>query len=262
MTNVVRIAREGRIATITLDRGDGRNALSAAAMRELTKTAHMLAADPSLSAIVLTGAGGFSAGADLKDPEFANRLKLPLLERREALKLGPDLCDAWERIEAVTICAIERFCIGGAVSLAVSCDFRILADDAHLRLPEIPLGMNMSWRTLPRLLALIGPARTKKMTIFGERIEAAEAEMWGLVDRVVPKGQTLAAALEWAGRIARLPPVPVRMSKQAITAQAHAHAYATSYMDLDQYALAMEGEDHREAVKAFLEKREAVFKGN
>jgi len=230
-------------------------------MAELTETARTLARDTSTSAIILTGEGAFSAGADLKDPAQAKRASAPLIERREMLKAGPDLCDAWETLEQTTICAIEGFCVGGALSLAVACDFRIVGAGVHLRLPEAPLGMNMSWRTLPRLVTLIGPARTKKLTLFGESVGAEESERWGLVDLVTPDGGTLDAARAWADRIAALPPVAVRMAKAGVNAAATALHRATSVMDLDQFALAATSEDHKEAIRAFLEKRTPHFTG-
>jgi enoyl-CoA hydratase/carnithine racemase len=257
----IRIARDGGVATVTFDRCDGRNPLSMELLKDLARAANGFEDDLETRAIVLTGAKVFSAGADLKDPAAAARARAGLLERRQLLKAGPEMCDAWERVEVPTIAAIEGFCIGGALSLAVSCDFRIVAKDSHFRLPEIPLGMNMSWRTLPRLAALIGPARTKKLTIFGERVEAEEALTWGLADTVVPAGKTLAVATEWARRLAALPPVPVRMSKQSINAASHALNYATSFMDRDQFALTATSEDNREAVAAFLEKRAPKFTG-
>lgn len=255
------VKRQKGVATVTFDRGDGRNPLSHELLKDLAAAARSFDGDLDTRAVVLTGAKVFSAGADLKDPALVKRVNAGLLERRHLLKAGPEMCDAWEAVEPPTIAAIEGFCIGGAVSLAVSCDFRIVAQGAHFRLPEIPLGMNMSWRTLPRLVALIGPARTKRLTIFGERVSAEEALSWGLVDVVVPDGQTLAAAQDWAKKLAALPPVPVRMSKQSINAAAHALNYATTFMDLDQFALTSTSEDNREAVAAFLEKRPGKYTG-
>ena len=85
-----------------------------------------------------------------------------LLERRHMTKIGPDLCDAWERVEQVTICAIEKYCIGGGVALAGACDFRVMGESATMRLPEIPLGMNMSWHcgAAPRLADRSGAHQT------------------------------------------------------------------------------------------------------
>jgi enoyl-CoA hydratase len=257
----ITIAKHGGIATVTFDRGDGRNPLSRELLQDLAKAARSFDGDIETRAIILTGAKVFSAGADLKDPAGAKRANAGLLERRYLLKSGPEMCDAWEAVEPPTIAAIEGYAIGGAVSLSVSCDFRIVAKTAHFRLPEIPLGMNMSWHTLPRLVALIGPARTKKLTIFGERVGADEAFAWGLADELAAPGQALKVARGWAERLAALPPLPVRMSKQSINAAAHALNYATTFMDRDQFALTATSEDYREAVAAFLEKRKPKFSG-
>lgn len=257
----ITIARDGAVATVTMDRGDGRNAMSRQLILELTEAARSFSDDLITQAVIVTGKGAFTAGADLKDPGLDRRRAPGLLERRHMTRIGPDLCDAWEKVEQVTICAIEKYCIGGGGALAAACDFRIMAKSSHMRLPEIPLGMNMSWHAVPRLVSLIGPSRAKQFVIFGERVEAEQALTWGLADEVVPDGEALAAARRWAGRIAKLPPNAVRMSKQSVNAAANALHQATTFMDLDQYALATTSEDYREAIKAFLEKREPKFTG-
>jgi enoyl-CoA hydratase/carnithine racemase len=257
----VSIARAGAVATVTLDRGDGRNALSKQLILELTAAAKSFRDDLETQAVILTGKGAFTAGADLKDPGLDRRRANGLLERRQMVRIGPELCDAWENIEQVTICAIEKYCIGGGAALAASCDFRIMAAGSHMRLPEIPLGMNMSWHAIPRLVSLIGPSRAKQFVIFGDRIEAEQAGEWGLADEIVSDGETLNAARRWAEKIATLPPNAVRMSKQSVNAAATALHHATTYMDADQYALATTSEDYKEAIKAFLEKREPKFTG-
>ncbi|MBV9541025.1 MAG: enoyl-CoA hydratase/isomerase family protein, partial [Alphaproteobacteria bacterium] len=184
----VSIERDGAIATVTMDRGDGRNALSRQLILEMTEAARSFADDLETQAVIISGKGAFTAGADLKDPAMDRRRAAGLLERRHMTRIGPDLCDAWEKVEQVTICAIEKYCIGGGGALAAACDFRIMAKGSHMRLPEIPLGMNMSWHAVPRLVSLIGPSRTKQFVIFGERVEADEALRWGLADEVVPDG--------------------------------------------------------------------------
>jgi len=255
----VTIEREGAVAQVTLDRGDPLNRLSLQTMRELKRAAERLREDADVSAIVLTGAQAFCAGADLTDPEMAAREAMTEVEQRNALRLGPEMCEAWSKIEAITIAAIEGFCIGGGLALAASCDHRVAASDAHVRLPEVPLGMNMSWRSVPRLVALIGPARAKELIVLGRKVEAQEALNWGLIDRMTAPGDALSTAHNLAGDYAKLPPLAARMAKEAIEVSAHALAHATSHMDRDQFMLARQSDDHKKALAAFLEKREPKF---
>ncbi|MGB1088979.1 MAG: enoyl-CoA hydratase/isomerase family protein, partial [Alphaproteobacteria bacterium] len=250
---------EDRVAEVTFSRGDDRNALSVQAMEELRDTARALAENPDLMAVILSSKGAFSAGADLKDTGSDVMRNGTMMEKRQHLKLGPDMCDAWENIEAYTIVAMEGYCIGGGSALAAAIDYRILGRSAHMRLPEVPLGMNMSWHSVPRLVAQIGPARAKQYITLGERVYADQALSWGLVEEVVDDGTTLDAARAYAQRITKLPPLPVRMTKQSVNAAAMALANATTFMDRDQYMLAVSSSDFRESVKAFFEKRDPEF---
>ena len=254
---------EGRIARVTLDRGNRLNALSPDAMRQLRAAADSFEDDLSTSVVVLAGrVDGFSAGFDLKDPEGAKRAALPLGERRRALRIGPAMCRAWYEMEQVTIAAIEGHCIGGGVALSVSLDFRTCGQSAHFRVPEVELGMNMSWGSLPRILQLIGPARTKQAIILAsDKISAAEAYDWGLVEKVVPDGQVLAEAMSFAARIAAMPPLPVGMVKTSVNRLSGALDDLAAHMDGDQYAITNTSDDHREGVAAFLERRKPRFQG-
>jgi len=258
----VTIAYGEGIAEVTFDRGDALNALSIQAMSELKMAAEILARDTKSSAIVLTGGKVFSAGADLADPAMRERDSMTLLEQREAVRLGPDLCQAWADLEQITIAAIERFCIGGGLAIAVSCDHRVASSSAHFRLPEIPLGMNMSWRSIPRIVSLIGPSRAKELVILGQKLDADKAIQWGLIDRLSEPGSAINRARELARSYSALPPLPARMAKEAIDASAQPLGHATSFMDRDQFLLARRTGDHEEAVRSFLEKREADFNGD
>ncbi|MBI1237838.1 MAG: enoyl-CoA hydratase/isomerase family protein [Alphaproteobacteria bacterium] len=255
------IAREGGLATVTLDRGDGRNALSRQILLDFKAAALSFADDLETRAIVLTGTPVFSAGADLKDPSLARRADAGLLERRLLLRAGPEMCDAWAAVRQPVVAAIEGYAIGGGVALVSACDFRIAGEGAFLRLPEIPLGMNMSWHTVPRLVSLMGPARAKAFVMLGEKLEAPIARAEGLLDAVVPDGTAFDVAMDLAARLAALPPNAVQMTKSAVDAAAGALHQASTFMDLDQFALTATSEDAKEAIAAFLDKRQPRFTG-
>ena len=258
----LQVTREGAIALVRLDRPEARNALNALMMRELTEIARLMRRRSDLQAVVLAGGpANFSAGADLG--AIQERISAPtVLQTREAIMAGPDMCRAWEEIEAVTIAAVEGYCIGGACALAVACDFRIMGEGAYMRLPEVPLGINMSWNSVPRITTLAGPSRAKRFVMFGEAADAATCLAWGMADEVTATGEALAVARQWAEKVAGLPPLPVRMTKEAVNAQANANHYATSFMDRDQYLVTTRTGDFREGVSAFFEKRKPDFKGD
>ena len=244
MSDFVRVEKglgpEGRVAVVHFDRGDGLNALSPEALRRLTDVARSFEDDAETSVVVVRGSDrAFSAGFDLKDAEGRSRQEMELGTLRRHLKLGPRLTRAWHEMEQITIGAIEGFAIGGGLAWAVALDFRIMASNAHVRLPEIALGMNMSWQSIPRMLPLIGPARTKQAVMMADRrIEAAEALAWGLVEEVAEPGKAFDAAMAFAAQIAAQPPIPVAMTKLTVNRLAHALDDLASHMDNDQFALA------------------------
>ena len=255
--------RAGRILEVSFNSPNKVNSLNNALMRELTKLAHELQFDTELSAIILTGSENiFSAGMDLKDPEAARASQMTVAERRQLVKVGPAMCAAWEALEPVTIVAIEGWCIGGGTALAVACDWRVAADNASFYVPELKLGMNMSWQSVPRFTNLIGPAKTKQLLILAEPLDAATAERWGLFDYLSAPGGSLEKARELAAQVAAKPPIPVRMAKRAINNSAGALNNAVSFMDADQFLLTQGTEDALEGARAFFEKRDPHFKGN
>ena len=254
---------DGRIAIVRFDRGDATNALSPEAMRQLTNAARSFEDDADTSVVVLTGsARAFTAGFDLKDPEGRARKTMDLGTLRRNLKLGPRMTRAWQDMEQITIGAIEGFCIGGGVALAVALDFRVMARNGHMRVPEVGLGMNMSWQSVPRMLHLMGPARTKQAVILADdRISAEQAYEWGLVEQVADPGKAFDDAMALAAKVAAQPPLSVAMTKLTVNRLTHALDDLTSHMDVDQFALTSTSEDHKEGVAAFLERRKPRFRG-
>ena len=260
--NLIQIERRGRIAIVRLVRDDRSNALSLEVLRQLTQAARSLEADPDLAAVILTGNRSvFTMGADLKDPELRAARTARLAERRVLMQTGGRMCRAWEELEPLTICAIEGWCVGGGAAIAVSCDLRVAARNAMLYVPEIERGMNLSWGAVPRITHLVGPAKAKRIIMLAEKMPAVTAQAWGLVDELADTGGALDAALAWADRAAGMPPVQMRMIKQAINASAFALDRAVRHGDFDQYALAAGSADFAEATQAFLDKRAPRFTG-
>lgn len=251
--------QRGRIAILRYDRGDGVNALSAQAMRELTEAARSFADDTETSAVILTGAKNFSLGLDLTEAQATLAEKPGLAELRRRARIGVDLCAAWEAIEPITIAAVEGWAVGGGAVIALTCDLRVMATGATLYVPEVERAMNLSWGSVPRLVALVGPARAKRIMILAEKLPAEKAEAWGLADAVAPNA--LDRAQEMAEAIAAMPPVQVRMIKTQINAAAHALAGAVSALDRDQFALSQLSEDHAESLAAFFGKRAPNYTG-
>src|SRR4051812_23173734 len=238
MYRALRSEYSGRIATVTLARPERRNALSAELMREMIACAHELAARRDLDVVLVTGAAGvFCAGADLKDSSrWAGGA--PLLEQREIAGLGQRMARAWEELPQITIAAIEGYAVGGGLALAVALDWRVMARDAFVSLPEISLGIPLTWGTLPRLVNLVGPARAKRLAILGERVSAETALAMGLIDYLCDPGQAAHTAASIAEQVLQKPRHSVRMTKETVNAYASIGAHAVSHMAHDQLELA------------------------
>ena len=220
-------------------------------MIELTEAAEIISKLSDVNAVVLCADGPFCSGADLKDKDGLFNSSEGFLERRQTMKVGPDMCKAWQNIEAFTIAAIEEHCIGGGAALAAALDYRIMSNSAYMRLPEISLGMNMSWHTLPRLVAQIGPSLTKKYAILCDKIPADEALRVGLVEESVNAGNTIMRAKAIADQVADMPIHSVKMTKASVNAAAFSLVEAVGHADLDQYLLTEYTDDFKSAALKF-----------
>ncbi len=236
-TNRGKITKRNGVATVRFDRGVRRNALDTETILALTDVARGFETDTKTRAVVLTGAADvFSAGIDLREEARWNGLQGAPAEQRFIGGQGRRLLEAWEEIPQLTIAAIEGFAVGGGVVLVSVCDWRVMAEDAFLLVPEIEIGLNLGWGALPRLVNLVGPARAKRIAILCERIDAATALDWGLIDEIVPKGKTLAAARKMAARAASMPTLAAQMTKETVNRYANALLPLTQHMDIDQGA--------------------------
>ena len=256
MYRTLKLEIKGAIATVTLNRPDSRNAMSAALMREMIACASRIAAQRDVDVAIVRGSGTcFSAGADLKDASRWGDSAQSLDRQREIASLGYRMARAWEELPQITLAAIEGYAIGGGLALAAALDWRVMASNAFVSLPEIALGIPLTWGTLPRLVNLVGPARAKRLTILCERIPADDALAMGLADYVSPPGKALKMARDVAAQVLALPRTSVRMSKESINAYAGIGAHAASHMAHDQVQLAAGSTAARAAREAFAAKR-------
>jgi len=256
MYATLKVELKGAVATVVLDRPEARNAMSAQLMREMIACAARLGPRRELDVVIVRGAGKwFSAGADLRDARRWGNGELPFDRQREIASLGFRMARAWEELPQITIAAIEGYAIGGGLALAAALDWRVIAADAFVSLPEIALGIPLTWGTLPRLVNLVGPARAKRLAILCERITAEEAGAMALVDYIAPPGKALAEARALAKKVLALPRNSVRMTKESVNAYASIGAHASSHMAHDQAQLAAASAEARAAREAFASRR-------
>jgi enoyl-CoA hydratase len=252
-----------RVALLRFDRGDGRNALSVQAMRELREAFEALANAPEPpNALVVTGAANvFSVGFDLKDPAVANLATASIPERMQGPLAGAAMCKALAGLECYTLVAVEGWCLGGGLALASGADLIVAGEGAKLGLPEVDRGMNLSWTALPRLIGRCGPAAAKRLAILGEIADASTLKEMGVVDEVVPVGTALDRALALAAIAAAKPPLAVRMIKRGANAYMEGLIQTASALDAEQFALMTLSEDFAESLAAFRSKRPPNFSG-
>lgn len=255
------VERSGPVATVAFNRPESLNPVNATVLRELLAIAGELAEDDTTRAVVLTGQGrAFCAGADTKAvlEGLADRdaqRRVPEGARLRLSRQGRRVMDEWERLDQVTIAAINGWAVGGGLSLAMACDFRLMAEDARIFIPEVRLGLPYLWGSLTRLINLVGPARAKELVMTCEEIGAAEALAMGLVNRVVPGPELSAAARALADRLLAMPPMAIRRTKEVFRALSTNRLGDVTAFDAYLGAGCAAGEDLAEAVAAFRQKR-------
>jgi enoyl-CoA hydratase/carnithine racemase len=159
------------------------------------------------------------------------------------------------------VAAVSGWALGGGCELALICDLIVASETAEFGQPEITLGIIPGGGGTQRLARVVGKQRAMELVLTGRRFTAEEAHQWGLVNEVAPEGEWLERAMEVAGRIARRPPIAVRLAKQAVLAADETALGAGLDQERRLYELTMATEDKAEGTRAFLEKRKPDFKG-
>lgn len=246
-----------RVATLTINRPDKLNALNQATRSEIIDALNDLAQDDSTRVVILTGAGpkAFVAGADIN--EFEGRS--PVDQFR--VMAQHTVFEAVDRFPKPVIAAINGFCLGGGLELAMTCDIRIAAVKAKLGQPEVNLGIMPGGGGTQRLPRLVGMGQAFKMLYTGELVSAETAHEMGLVDEVVPDEELSERAKALAASIAEKSPVALQMIKEAVRASVRTPLDEGLRHERTLFGLLFSSDDKREGVQAFLEKRPPEFTG-
>jgi len=253
------------VLTLTLNRPEVLNALSAPLLAELRTALTAAATSDDVGVIVLRGAGrGFCAGGDLRGGaterppgEGIEGFEVWSASLREAMEISRLL----HRFPLPTIAMLHGPTAGAGLSLAAACDVRIAAAGASFTTAFIKVGFSGDFGITYFLTRLLGTAKARELMYFSDKIDAAEALRIGLVQRVVPDDQLHAATLEWATRVARGPRVAYRYMKRNLNAAEEGALEQLLDMEALHLTRTRYTEDHREAARAFAEKRAPQFKG-
>lgn len=253
----VLLTAESHVATVTLNRPEQRNPLSAAMLRDLAAAFRWCKDEPDVRVVVLTGAGRvFCAGADLSsfDGEMTG------LEKFRSRDLFVDLFVLMAELGKPIIGRINGHALAGGLGLACSCDMLIAVDTATFGTPEINVGI---WpmmiqailsRNIPRKVLL-------EMEMLGDRWSALQLQSLGVINRVVPHDQLDSTVNEFAQTLARKSPVAMRLGRDSFYRHQDMDFRAALHYLHGQFLLVSQTEDSREGIKAFFEKREPEFKG-
>ena len=248
---------DGHVAVITLNNPSA-NTFTAEGLLQLAALVGDLNRNLDVYAAVVTGQGDkfFSAGADLKTFADGDKARARMVAQRFGVAF-----EALQEARPVVIAAINGYAMGGGLECALACDLRIAEEHAQMALPEPSVGLLPAGCGTQTLPWLVGEGWAKRMILTGERVDANTALRIGLVEQVVPRGQSLQTALQLALRVSTLSPRAVTFSKNLIH-QARQGTPRSSALALERerFMDLFDGEDQQEGVKAFLDKRKPVWK--
>jgi len=249
------------VARITLNRPNRLNALDLPLLQGVTRAFHRADTDPDVRCVLVTGSGaGFCAGADLKDSNTAGKSTGKVVYERVVNEYATMITSV-VRCSKPVIAAINGAAAGAGASLALACDFRVMAEDSYLLQAFINIGLVVDAGSGFFLTRLVGYCKALELVIEGKPISARTCLELGIANKVVSGSQLMATAGKWAEELAQKPTFAVGLTKKALLyGYTHSLSKTLEYeARLQQFCV--ESEDHAEGRKAFLEKRRARFTG-
>lgn len=248
------------VATLELNRPDRLNALSNDMVDGLLEALERLGADPAVGAIVLTGSGrAFCAGGDVKAMDAGAQRSLQ--EKLGLMRHWHRLPMALTHCPKIIIASINGAAMGAGLGMAMACDFRIVARSAKFGLSFVKVGLATDFGVSLLLQRIVGPAKARELTLTGDPFDAQAASDMGLATRLVDDASLKTETLAWARRFADGPVIAqATIKRNLLAAESQTLAELLEFEALQQVA-ATETQDHKEALRAFLERRAPVFEG-
>ena len=252
----LRATADGPVGELVLSRPEKLNALSRELLAELVDAAAWFDGHDDLKVVVVRGAGrAFSAGADIGSFGQAGGVD-DEAARRHATDLGRRMADAIAGMRALTVAAIHGHCVGGAVVLASACDLRVAAEGTRFAIPEVDLGIPLTWSGIPRLVREIGPALTKELVLTCRPFDAREAHAMRFVNQVVPYDELDAAVERLVAMLAAQPAYALSVTKQHVNAVAEeAGSTAASALEAQSLLGALRDRESLETMARYLSSR-------
>jgi enoyl-CoA hydratase len=254
----IRVERAGKRATVIIARPEKLNALNAETIAELDAAFRELADDDEIGGLVITGDGekAFVAGADI-----AELAKMGPIDGIGVSRDGQDAFRRLERMGKPVVAAVNGYALGGGMELALACHLRVASEKARFGLPEVKLGIIPGYGGTVRLPRIVGRGRALEMILTGEMVDAERAREMGLVNKVVPAGETRAAAESLLDTILKNGPIALRFALEAVDRSLETGIEEGLGLEAHLFGLLASTEDMREGMQAFLDKREAGFRG-
>lgn len=254
MSENIKVERDGMVGVITINRPEKLNAMTPEMASALVAAVNAINVDDGIRCVILTGAGekAFCAGSDIRTLDdydtpwnFRNR---------------PDYCDAIRGLLKPSIAAVNGYAFGGGLETAMACDIRIAADNASFAAPEVKLGWIGGGGMAVNLAHAVGPSNAALMIMTGDAIDAATAERWNLVSRVVPQAELLGEAKKIAAAIAARAPIAAETAKLNLRAAWDMSITDAIAYERDLQTICFATDDANEGRAAFKEKRPPVFR--